>query len=380
MKGRKVWVEVSRSALENNIKQLRARLAEGTKFMAVVKSNAYGHGLVEVADVAVSAGADWLGVDSIDEALRLRAAGLTVPVLVLGYTLNDRLEDAIKHDIHLIAYNAETIEALEVAGERLKKKAKVHMKIETGTSRQGLHEDDAITFAQFVRSQNWVVLDGASTHFANIEDTTDHSYAEEQLHKFTRIAEKIVTDSGKLEVVHSACSAALILFPETHFDMVRAGISMYGHWSSPQTLASAKEKLLNVNLTPALTWKTRVAQVKLLEKGTCVSYGLTEKVSRDSRVAVLPVGYWDGVDRKLSSMGEVLIRGHRAKILGRVCMNMTVVDVTDIPEVEPEDEVVLIGTQGEETITAEDVAAKVGTIQYEVMTRINPVIPRVLVN
>ena len=224
-----------------------------------------------------------------------------------------------------------------------------------------------------------VVIEGASTHFANIEDTSDHSYAEEQLQKF-RDGLSIMAKEGIDPLwKHAACSAATVLFPDTYFNLVRLGISMYGLWSSKETLVVARKEHCTLDIVPVMTWKTVVAQIKRVTKGTSVGYGLTGRVTRASRIAVIPVGYWDGYDRGLSNIGAVLVRGKRCRIVGRICMNMFMVDVTDVKNVRVEDEVVLLGAQGRENVSAENIARDTGTINYEIVTRINPQISRIVV-
>jgi len=289
------------------------------------------------------------------------------------------LREAVKNNIRLTVYNKETIEKLgKIPIHNPNLNPKVHIKIETGTSRQGISENEIVDFVKFIKNYPSIEIEGLSTHFANIEDTTDSSFAMKQLATFSRAASILEKNGITIPLKHTACSAATILFSETWFDMVRLGISMYGLWSSKETKAVAKNKNINLNLKPALTWKTIVAQIKTVKSGTPIGYGLTERVSRDSKIAVLPIGYWDGYDRKLSSVGNVLICGKRCKILGRVCMNMVIVDVTDVGKVKPEDEVVLLGQQGREEVNAEEIAQKIGTINYEVVTRINPLIPRII--
>ncbi len=218
-----------------------------------------------------------------------------------------------------------------------------------------------------------------STHYANIEDTTDHSYAMSQLNRFNAMVRAFEMEGIVSKEKHTACSAAALLYPQTYFTMVRAGIALYGLWPSKETRVSVANSGKKITLHPALSWKTLIAQVKTLPKGASVSYGLTERLTRDSKIAVIPVGYWDGFDRRFASIGHALVRGRRAKVLGRICMNMCVVDVTDIPGIRVEDDVVMIGRQKKETLTAEDLATAIGTINYEIVTRINPLTPRVLV-
>ena len=374
----KTLVEINKENLFHNLSQFKKLVGEKVKIMGVVKANAYGHGLAEVAGV-ISDKVDWFGVDSLSEALKLREIGLKKPILVLGYTELKDLKEAVKNNISLTAYNKETIEKIgKIPIHNPNLNPKIHIKIETGTARQGVPENEILDFIKFIKKYPSIEIQGISTHYANIEDTTDSSFAKLQLEIFSRVAE-ILKKEGVTPLRHTACSAATILFPETRFEMVRLGISMYGLWSSKETKAVAKNKNLELDLKPALTWKTIVAQIKNLSAGTSVGYGLSERVSRDSKIAILPIGYFDGYDRKLGSVGNVLIRGKRCKVLGRVCMNMIIVDVTDLPKVELEDEVVLLGRQGKEEISAEDLAQKIGTINYEVVTRVNPLISRIVV-
>jgi alanine racemase len=371
----KTWVEINREALVYNLSQFRKLVGDSVKIMGVVKANAYGHGLVEVAGI-ISDKVDWIGVDSLVEALKLRKIGLRKPILVLGYIELADLKEAVKNNISLTVYNKETIEKLgKIPIHNPNLNPKIHIKIETGTARQGVLENEILEFIKFVKQFPSIEIQGISTHYANIEDTTNSSFAKSQLEAFSRVTE-ILKKEGLTPLRHTACSAATILFPETRFEMVRLGISMYGLWSSKETKAVAKNKNLELELKPALTWKTIVAQIKNIPAGTSVGYGLTECVSRNSKIAILPIGYYDGYDRKLSSIGSVLVRGKRCKILGRVCMNMIIIDVTDAENVELEDEVVLLGRQGREEVSAEDLAQKIGTINYEVVTRINPLITR----
>jgi len=375
----KTWIEINKNNLLHNLEQFRKLVGEEIKIMGVVKANAYGHGLIEVAGV-ISDEIDWFGVDSLSEALKLREIGLKKPILILGYTELKDLKEAVKNNISLTVYNKETILKLgKIPIHNPNLNPKIHIKIETGTARQGVLENEVLDFVKFVKQFSSIEIQGLSTHYANIEDTTDSSFAMEQLATFSRVSEILKKEGVIAPLRHTACSAATILFPETRFEMVRLGISMYGLWSSKETKAVAKNKNLELDLKPALTWKTIVAQIKNLPAGTPVGYGLSERTSRGSKIAILPIGYYDGYDRKLSNVGNVLIRGKRCKVLGRVCMDMIIVDITDLEKVELEDEVVLLGRQGREEITAEDLAGRIGTINYEVVTRINPNILRHIV-
>lgn len=373
----KVWVEINKDSLVHNIKEFKRLLGTEVKMMGVVKSNAYGHDLKKVSKICVQEEVDWLGVDSIDEALELREAGIKIPILILGYTLLGRLAEVVKNDINLIVYNTETIEKLGEVVDYIGKGVNVHLKVETGTSRQGIFKGQILDFIKTVQKYPLIKIRGISTHYANIEDTTDHSYAAKQLSRFNEIVKLLEKNNIHVPIKHTACSAAAILFPETHFNLARVGISLYGLWSSGETIVSAKDKKQSLELKPVLTWKTKVAQIKTIKSGTPVSYGLTEKVSKETRIAILPIGYWDGYDRRLSSIGNVLIKGQRCKVLGRVCMNIIVVDVSHLKDLRLEEEVVLLGGRGSDKITAEEIAGKLNTINYEVVARINPLIKRI---
>jgi len=374
----KTWVEINKQNLLYNLEQFRKRIDKNVFLTAVVKANAYGHGLEQVAQI-VNEKADWFAVDSVDEALILKKQGIDKPILILGYTVFDRLHEVVENNFHQVVANLETIQKLDQLTKEKGSEVNVHLKIETGTSRQGIFEKDLDKFIEYFLNNKLLKLAGASTHYANIEDTTDHTFAQSQLEKYNKAIEKIKKAGFTDFVKHTACSAAGVLFPKTHFDLVRIGISMYGMWSSKETQASAKQKGIEFNLKPALTWKTKIAHIKELPAGATVSYGCTEKLSAKTKVAVLPVGYWDGFDRGLSSVGNVLVHGTRCKVLGRVCMNMVVIDVNHLADVKLEDEVVLLGKQGSEEISAEEIAQKCNTINYEVVTRINSGIARIIV-
>lgn len=371
----KTWVEISQKNIVHNLRQFDALLGRGVRLMAVVKSNAYGHGLVLAAKIFTKSlrGREvWLGVDSVFEGAELREAGIKAPILVLGYTPDEDLSLAFKHGLRLTVYNKETVSKLA----KFKKNIKIHIKLDTGTTRQGVDDNKVLEFAKFVKAYPQIEIEGLSTHYANIEDTTDHSFAALQLKRFVAAVGVLEKAGFKIPLKHTACSAAAILFPETHFNMARIGISLYGYWSSGEAKVSAAKKGQNLVLKPALAWKTVIAQVRDVPAGTPISYGLTEKTKRDGKIAVLPIGYFDGYDRGLSSVGEVLIKGKRCKVMGRVCMNMIMADVTDCGVVKPGDEAVLLGAEGSEIITAEEIARKLNTINYEIITRINPLIKR----
>lgn len=370
------WVEINESNLAHNIRTFKSLVGRDCRLMVVVKANAYGHGMIPVSRIAVMNGADWLGVFSVNEAFELRRKGIDASILVLGPTPVEDLNEAAKLDIRLTLGSREAMENL------IREKPKglhIHLKLETGTNRQGIAVED-FPLVKTLSENTDVIVEGAYTHYADIEDTTDHSFAEEQLSRYVKLIDEL---SGKVEkppVLHTACSAAALLFPDTYFNMTRVGIGAYGLWPSKETLVSAKQlgrKL--VDLKPVMTWKTRIAQVKNLEPGAYVGYGRTFRATRPTRLAVLPVGYANGYMRGLSDKAHVLVHGRRAPLVGRVSMNIIMVDVTDVNSAAAGDEVVLLGKQGEETVPAEMMAAWLSTINYEVVTHVEPNGQRVVV-
>ncbi|MFA6305503.1 MAG: alanine racemase [Candidatus Gracilibacteria bacterium] len=374
-----VWVEISKDALSDNIKTFRGLTGKDTILCPCVKANAYGHGLVGASKIFLENGANWLAVNSLYEARALRSAGVFKPIYVLGYVALSDLEEVLNLDLRVVVYNKETVERLGEIAEKLGKKAKIHIKIETGNNRQGVCESEIIDFVKYILNFKNLEIEGLSTHFANIEDTKDHSFAETQLKKFNEIAATVEDFGVKIPLKHSANSAATLLFPETHFEMVRPGIATYGMWPSDETFLSfSSERGGGISLSPALSWKTKIAQIKTVPSGEFIGYGCTYKTTRETKIAILPVGYYDGYDRGINN-AHVLIHGKRAAQRGRVCMNIIMVDVTDIPEAKLEDEVVLLGHDGDENISAEQFAKWAGTINYEITTRINDRIPRIYV-
>jgi len=375
----RTWIEIREQALVANIQTLRSLTAEGAVFCAVLKANAYGHGMKEVARIARRAGVDAFAVDSIDEALDLRDLFPTSLIIVLGYTMSERFAEAFREQIDITLYDVEGLREAEAIASKSANAARIHLKIETGTSRQGALIDDVPDLLHTIRDSRHIQLIGISTHFANIEDSVNPEYAARQFQLF-QSAREIVTAFGFTpEYIHCACSAAIILYPDTQGTLVRAGIAMYGIWPSSSIEEVMKKQSIPCALEPVLSWKTRIAQVKSLQAGTPVGYGLSETLTKRSRIAVLPVGYWDGYDRRLSSKGEVLIGGYRCKVLGRVCMNMTMVDVSAVPNVVKNQEVILLGQDARHRMTADHIATKISSIPYEVLSRINPLLPRVIV-
>lgn len=370
---------IDRDALTQNMATLKRGLAPGAEIAAVVKSNAYGHDVRIAWRAFVKGGATWLCVDSLHEAADLRDDGYSGNLFVMGHVPPMHAKAAQALNVRVMIYSKAQADAFGAAANEASAPMRLIMKLETGTQRQGLTLPDAIDLARYIRRFPYLILEGTCSHFANIEDTTDHSFALAQLKAFNDANAALKAAGFDIRLRTIANSAAGILWPETHFELVRAGITCYGMWPSAECFVSAKLLHKDIALRPALTWKTIVAQVKTVPKGALIGYGCTYQTTHDARIAVLPVGYYDGYDRSLSNLAYVLIRGQRAPIRGRICMNMCMTDVTDIPGVNPGDDVVLLGAQGSETISAEQLAAWAGTINYELTTQIQTSVPRIAV-
>lgn len=370
---------IDRAALKHNMETLKKGLAPGAAIAAVVKSNAYGHGVKIAWRAFVEGGATWLCVDSLHEAQDLRDDGYDGNLFVMGHVPPAHAKAAVELDVRVMCYDRGQVDAFGAASSELSKPLRLIIKLETGTQRQGLKIGDALELVKYIQKFPYLVFEGTCTHFANIEDTTDHSFAYEQLRIFSEYNDILTANGFKPAIRTIANSAAGILWPNTHFELVRAGITCYGMWPSTECYVSAKLLGKDVDLRPALTWKTVVAQEKLLETGSVIGYGCTYQTTHPTRIVVLPVGYYDGYDRSVSNLAHVLIHGKRAPIRGRICMNMCMADVTDIPDVKMGDEVVLLGRQGDEVITAEQLASWAGTINYELTTQIQSTVPRIAV-
>jgi alanine racemase len=339
--------------------------------MAVCKSNAYGHGLYDLAPVVQEIGVDWFGVDSIVEAVTLREKGIRKPILVLGYTLPSRYGEAVEHRISLTLSSLESLRALRRF--RDSGRIRVHIKIDTGMHRQGLLPSQWGSAVDLLRkSPRGIALEGIYTHFAVAKDPEERDYTDHQIEEFEK-ALRLFIGAGYHPIRHAGATAGLLNFPEARYDLVRIGIGLMGLWPSAQT-RKAWQSI--IDLRPALVWRTLISEVKALSRGMGIGYDLTETLSRDSIVGICPIGYWHGFPRSLSGGGEVLVRGRRAKVLGAVSMDMIVVDLTEIRGASVGDQVTVIGCDAREEITAYDVSRKAGVSHYELLTRLNPLIQK----
>ena len=371
----RTWIEINQQALKNNYSIFRRLIGPKCLLMSVVKSNAYGHSLIDFSRATESLGVDWFGVDSIVEAESLRKAGLKKPILVLGYTLENKIETAFKNNISLTISDFSTLENLKnikVRGYKLK----IHIKIDTGMHRQGFFVSEIPSVIKILKSQPTIILEGVYTHFSSAKNPAFPSTTFSQIEQFKKAIGLFKSAGFKGFIKHVAATSGTIIFPQSHFDLVRIGIGLCGLWPSKETKEAFKRE---VKLEPVLSWKTILGQIKSLSKGSKVGYDLTETLNRPSRVVVLPIGYWHGFPRLLSGIGKALIKGKEAKVIGRVSMDMVNVDITDIKNVKVGDEVILIGKSGKLEISVDDLAHLSDTINYEIVTRLNPLIKRIVV-
>ncbi|SIR29926.1 alanine racemase [Halanaerobium kushneri] len=366
---RPAWIEIDLSALEHNYKFIRRKINSETKIAAVVKANAYGHGAAKVAKKLSQLGVEYFCVGSPDEGIELREAGIKKPILVLAEVLDSQYQDIIKGDLIQTAASINTLKALNQVGIKANKIIKVHLKFDTGMGRIGFFPEDLLEIYQLAEKLKNIKVEGVFSHFARA-DEKNKEFSFKQLKRFKSALNKIKAAGFKLPQLHIANSAAVIDLAKTSLDLVRPGIMLYGLLPSNQLKNEAY-------LKPLLSFKTRIVQLRTLPAGSAVSYGSTYTTEKDERIAVLPIGYKDGYPRLLSNQGEVLINGKRAPIRGRVCMGQTIVSVEQIENVEVGDEVVLIGKQSKEEISATEIADLVGTINYEIICNLSERLKRI---
>lgn len=368
----RTWIEIDKAAVKHNAAAMRKLLSPGTKLFAVVKSNAYGHGIFAMPPLLLESGVDGFCVDSIIEAVAMRERGITAPILVLGFTLPKLYPLAHEHNITLTISSMDSLRELC----RAKTAPQFHLKVDTGMHRQGVYvEEISDIIALLKKSPAGKALAGVYTHFASAKDINYPTYTDMQTAAFD-CALALLQKAGWTKLVrHAAATAGAMVNKKYHYDAVRVGIGFYGLWPSKEL----RIQMPDINLLPILSWHTVVGEVKHAKKGDYVGYDLVERLRRDSTLAVIPVGYWHGFPRALSGVGEVLVNGKRARVLGRVSMDIIVVDVTGI-SCAMGDIATLIGAQGKEVITAEECAAAAGGASYyEYLTRLNPLIERIVV-
>jgi len=371
-----VWAEVDLKAIAHNIRELRRITNPKARFMAVVKANAYGHGIIEVARQSLENGAEALGVANIEEGIQIRKAGIDAPVLIFGYTPPAYVKNLIEFALTQTVYSYETSEELSQGANAYGKKIKVHIKVDTGMGRLGILrgiKDNSLSSLSEVESISrlpMLELEGIYTHFATA-DKSNRSYAGKQFEIFMDLLNQLRIAGLEISVTHAANSAAIINMPETHLDMVRAGISIYGLYTSEEVDKSI------IKLKPAMELKTKIIHLKKVPAGFKVSYGITHETEKPTIIATVSIGYADGLNRLLSSNGRMLVCGHSAPIVGRICMDLTMLDVGEIPKVGMEEEVVVFGKQGNASISVDEIASTINTINYEVVSTIMERVPRI---
>ncbi len=359
-------VEIDIAALQDNFLSIQQTVGQHVRVMAVVKSDAYGHGLAECAQGIYRAGGRTFGVAEVWEGVTLRRAGLQGEIVVLLGGPPESYGDIINHKLTPVVYDVDFITGLSHEAARKNTEVRVHLKVDVGMGRLGILPAEVESYVSLIKRLPGITLSGLLSHFPLADETGAVEKTQEQLSHFRNVLAKLKTKEVGSVVAHIANSAALIYFPATHLDMIRPGISLYGCYPDASP-ARAKTAVPTLQLQPVMSFKTRVVQIKELEAGCGISYGHTFVTRRKSRIAVLPVGYADGYLRKLSNRAEVLIGGRRAPVCGRVCMNATLVDVTDLPPIHTGDEVVLLGRQGDAKITADEIAQWMETISYEIL-------------
>jgi alanine racemase len=372
--GLRTWIEVDRKAIRHNFGVFRGLISKTTKLMAVVKSNAYGHDLIQFSKEMEKLRADFLGVDSMTEARALRREGVKLPILVLGYTMPELFAEAAENDVSITVSTFETLK--ELCHSKLRRPVRIHIKVDTGMHRQGFLAGDLPKILGKLKVKSLklkVQVEGLYTHFAAAKNPAFPKDTKDQIAEFRKWIDAFF-EAGFKPILHAAATSGTLLFPESHFDMVRIGIGLYGLWPEAAVKAYLGDR---IRLHPALLWKSIVTEVKELAQGSRIGYDLTETMPHGGTLAVVPVGYWHGYPRALSSVGRVNIGGKECRILGRVSMDMLAVDVSGVRDVRAGSEVLVLGGNDASPVSAEGVASLLCASWYEVITRLNPLIKRI---
>jgi len=363
-------VEINLDNIAHNIQQVRRRVDDKVKIMAIVKANGYGHGAVEIAKVAIENGVEWLGVATVEEGIQLRESGIRSPILILGLSPPKQAQEVIKYRLSQTVCDKKLAKALSNDAKSCGQVAKVHVKVDTGMGRLGVYPGKATGFVKEISHFEGIEIEGIFTHFSVAGE--DKDFTKLQIERFKEVVVNLKKEGIHLSLKHAANSAAILDIPSSYFNLVRPGITLYGLYPSPKVTRTA-------SLKPAMSFKTEIVYLKKVPAGCSLSYGRTFTTKKKSIIATLPVGYADGYPRALSNKGEVLIKGKRAPVVGTVCMDMILVDVTHIPDVKVGDEVVLFGKQDSAEITIDEITSKTGAINYEIICGISKRVPRVYI-
>lgn len=373
-----IQIEIEKDKLLYNLLTFRKLAGKKTILAPCLKGNAYGHGLIPVAKLFAESYADWLCVNSIQEAALLRKAGITIPILVAGYVQSGDLEKVFIHDVRIFLYNIDIARSLSRLSKKHKKQAIVHIKVDTGMSRQGIQMNEIETFISRLGSLPGLRLEGIATHFATAFNGKSDPFFCTQLNNFEKLKQHLQIAFPALRLLfHASNSAAVLVDKKSVYDLIRPGISLFGFHSSSLIEKICEDR--KIGLKPTIKLKTKVAQIKTVPKGSCVSYGCTYITKKQTRLAIIPIGYADGMEKQFSNNGDVLISGKRAPIRGRICMTMLVADITHLQNVKREDEVVVIGKQKDEEITLQELSDKSGSSKGELLTGLKESIKRVYV-
>jgi alanine racemase len=367
--GRPTVCYIDHDSLRWNFRQIRSSVGSQIKILSMVKANGYGHGAPAIAKTLAAEGCDAFGVATIEEAIELRQHGITSPILVLTGVYLDQLDLFFDHRLTPVAHDIDALQRLDAAVARRGESLNVQLKIDTGMGRIGFLPAEIDSWLPQTKRLKAVKVEGIFSHFSHAE-SVEGQYTRKQLEIFQNVVQRLRDEGVAPPLVHLANSAATITLPAAYFNMVRPGLMLYGIYPAPAMTA-------RISLKPVLSWKTRILQVKTVPSNTSISYGQTFVTKRDSLIATLPIGYADGYPRLLSNRGQALVGGKRAPVAGRVCMDLTMLDVTGIGKIQQGDEVVLLGTQGNETISADEMAAWADTISYEILTSIGARVPRI---
>ncbi len=367
----RVFAEINIDEIEENLKQIKAYVGYDKEIMVIIKADAYGHGAIPIARHLYEAGINSIGVATLNEAIALRKYNIDIPIVILGYSPEQEYDRLVKYDIIQTVYKTSIARGISQTAKTLDKKVKIHIKIDTGMTRLGFYPDkESVKSIIEISKLPNIEIDGIFTHFARA-DEENSEFTLQQIDKFNNFIELLKAEGLKIPKLHTANSAGMLRYKEAHFDIVRVGIALYGLYPSKEMEKST------VTLKPSLSLKSNIIFLKDVKANTAISYGGSYITEKDCKIATIPVGYGDGYPRSLSSKGRVLIRGEYAPIVGRICMDQFMVDVTHIENVSEGDEAVLIGQQGDNRITVEEIAELDGTINYEIVCQLGKRIPRV---
>jgi len=379
---RRTRAEINLKAFKHNLQNLKTALGSKTEIMAVVKADAYGHGALPCARTAIESGVGYLGAGVIEEGIELRENGIKDPVLILGGIFADEVADLVHHNLSTILSTSHLAEALSKEGKKQGKTVNIHIKIDTGMNRLGVYPEDLLALTKKIGGLPNLKIEALSTHFSSADDE-DLSITNQQIELFKNALNKL-TNAGIIpSLTHLSNTSAIFRFPESHSKMVRPGLILYGALPSPILNSVVQNFCENENLKnfePVMQWKSRIILLKSVQKGQALSYSRKYFTQKDSRIATIPIGYADGLSRRLSNNMEVLVKGKRVPQVGTICMDMSLIDVSEVPDVQIGDEVVIFGKQGEEVIQVEELAQKANTLPYEILCNVGKRVPRIYQN